>query len=87
MQINVYNYVHMQMSSYMYISVYMYKCIQVYIYVCVYVNSKTSLTDRPLPYIDRFISVQKYHPFRYSNSLNRPPPETDHVNRYNGRST
>ena len=34
----------------------------------------TTSSDRPLANIERFIWVSNDHPWRYFNSLNRPPP-------------
>ena len=61
--------------------------IQLYVcYMCIHINVytvkplyPTTSTDRPLPYVDRFISVLEYLYRRSFNSLNRRPPYMDHL--------
>ena len=64
---------------YTYVHICIHAHINTYIYIYIYMHTVKRLkptisTDRPLPYIDCFISVPKDHPYQYSNSANRPLP-------------
>ena len=71
---SVHLYFYIPIHLYLYAAIHKYNHTYIHKYIHIKPLYLTTSTHRPLPYIDRFISVQNDHLYIYSNPLIRPPP-------------